>query len=125
MKYSEFKWQTIFQIQLSITLGFIFLFGYHTNTRLFVQNNPVVGGVSIGVLFFTLFTMVCVESVRRKSPINLIFLTLFTLAQSYLVGMTTIRFDPQDVRIQLNIYIKYVLHLYWLIYNDRRHLCRF
>lgn len=65
---------------------------------MFVAKNPVVGAVSIGVLFFTLFTMVCVESVRRKSPINFIFLSLFTLAQSYLVGMTTIRFDPQDVR---------------------------
>ncbi|EDS39171.1 conserved hypothetical protein [Culex quinquefasciatus] len=42
-------------------------------------------------MLVTLISMACCGSVRRKAPMNFIFLTLFTLAQSFLLGITTAR----------------------------------
>lgn len=55
--------------------------------------------VAIAVMFISLLVMACCENVRRKAPLNFIVLGIFTLAESYIVAMVTIRYQPDDVCI--------------------------
>ncbi len=86
-----------FQIQLLVTLAFILLVKYEKNTLALVQNNMALLLIAIIVSFVAIILMACVESVRRTSPTNMIVLTIFTLAETYVVGAATMRFDPSDV----------------------------
>lgn len=60
--------------------------------------------VAVIVVFAALIAMICVESVRRTSPTNLIVLSIFTLGETYLVGASTMRFDSEDVSATLSSY---------------------
>lgn len=84
-----------------ITLAFIFLVKYEANTSLMVQSNPVLLIVALVVVFGALIAMICCENVRRTFPTNFIMLAIFTLAETYLVGASTIRFAPDDVSLAL------------------------
>lgn len=89
----------IFQCQLLLTFGFICLFKFHEGTKLWALHNQWLFYVSIAVLFITLICMACCESVRRTAPMNFIFLGLFTLAQGFMLGCTTIRFSSDEVGV--------------------------
>lgn len=82
-----------------VTLAFVFLVKYEKNTELLVRNNSFLLIVAVIVVFAALIAMICVESVRRTSPTNLIVLSIFTLGETYLVGASTMRFDPDDVSL--------------------------
>lgn len=53
--------------------------------------------IALAILFVTMIAMSCCESVRRTSPMNFIFLGLFTLAESFLLGVTTSRVPEETV----------------------------
>ncbi|XP_055540041.1 protein lifeguard 1-like isoform X2 [Wyeomyia smithii] len=89
--------------QLSVTLGFIALFLYHSPTKLWAQQHPQMLWIALGVMFVTLLSMACCSSVRRKAPMNFIFLSLFTCAESFLLGITTARFSSQEVLLAVGI----------------------
>lgn len=69
-----------------------------------VQSNPVLLIVALIVVFASLIAMICCENVRRTFPTNFIMLTLFTLAETYLVGASTMRFEPEDVSFKLLVW---------------------
>uniref|UniRef100_A0A1Q3EUD2 Putative n-methyl-d-aspartate receptor glutamate-binding subunit n=1 Tax=Culex tarsalis TaxID=7177 RepID=A0A1Q3EUD2_CULTA len=97
------KVYSILTVQLSITLGFICLFMYHRPTNIWVKQHPEMFWIAFGVMLVTLISMACCSSVRRKAPMNFIFLGLFTLAQSFLLGITTARFSSQEVLLAVGI----------------------
>ncbi|XP_037043404.1 protein lifeguard 1-like [Bradysia coprophila] len=97
------KVYSILSIQLLVTLVFILLVKYEKNTLSMVQNNLFLLFVAIIVTFAALIAMACVESVRRTAPTNMIVLGIFTLAETYLVGASTIRFDPEDVLLAIGV----------------------
>ncbi|XP_053675916.1 protein lifeguard 1-like [Anopheles nili] len=97
------KVYSILTVQLMITLGFITLFLYHRPTKLWVQNHPEMFWIALGVMVVTLISMACCGDVRRKAPMNFIFLTLFTLAQAFLLGVTTANFSSQEVMLAVGI----------------------
>ncbi|XP_050075075.1 protein lifeguard 1-like isoform X2 [Anopheles maculipalpis] len=97
------KVYSILTVQLLITLGFITLFLYHRPTKLWVQNHPEMFWIALGVMIVTLISMACCGDVRRKAPMNFIFLTLFTLAQAFLLGVTTANFSSQEVMLAVGI----------------------
>ncbi|XP_036317548.1 protein lifeguard 1-like [Rhagoletis pomonella] len=47
--------------------------------------------------------MACCESVRRKTPLNFIFLFLFTLAESFLLGVTATYYASSEVMLAVGI----------------------
>lgn len=51
----------------------------------------------------SLLVMACCENVRRKSPINFIVLSIFTVAESYMIAVATFRFQPDDVVMAFGI----------------------
>lgn len=90
-----------------MTLSFVLWFGFHDATNEWVQRNLAMFYVALIVMFVSLLVMACCENVRRKAPLNFIFLGIFTLAESYIVAMSTIRFKPDDVCIfELSLSVK-------------------
>ncbi|XP_058837019.1 protein lifeguard 2-like [Topomyia yanbarensis] len=91
------KVYSILTVQLGITIGFIALFMYHEPTKLLVQQNPQLFWVALGIMLITLISMACCSSVRRQTPVNYIFLILFTIAESFLLGVTAAHFSSEEV----------------------------
>lgn len=85
------------QGQLLVTFGFVALFALHEGTKRFALRNPALFWVALAVLLVTMIGMACCEGVRRKTPMNFIFLSLFTLAESFLLGLAASRYAPLEV----------------------------
>lgn len=59
--------------------------------------------IAFGVLLVTMITMACCESVRRKSPMNFIFLFIFTIAQSFVLGVVSSTYASSEVFLAVGI----------------------
>lgn len=87
------------QVQLSVSLGFICLCVYHAGTKRFLVQHREMFWVALAVLIVTMIAMACCEGVRRTSPTNFIFLGLFTLAQSFMLGTMTAQVPAETVML--------------------------
>lgn len=81
------KVYAILMCQLLVTLGIGTLFVAHEGTKNYVRAHPSLWWIAIITVFVTLIILSCVGETRRKAPLNFILLFIFTLAQSFLVGM--------------------------------------
>lgn len=97
------KVYSILTTQLLVTFGLVALFVFHEPTKRFVNQHHELFWISLVVLVVTMIALVCCESVRRNSPMNFIFLALFTLAQSFLLGCTSARYDADIVMMAVGI----------------------
>ncbi|XP_072947831.1 protein lifeguard 1-like [Epargyreus clarus] len=97
------KVYSILMCQLLITMGFISLFLFHEPTKKFVAQNSYLFWVALVVLFVCLIAMACCENVRRATPMNFIFLAIFTIAQSFLLGVATSVYDISEVMMAVGI----------------------
>lgn len=97
------KVYSILTVQLSITLAIISLFVFHKPTNLWVKQHHELFWVAFGVTIVTMIAMACCESVRRNSPMNFIFLSLFTVAESFLLGCISAVYDPDLVMMAVGI----------------------
>lgn len=59
--------------------------------------------IALAVLLVTMICMACCSSVRRKFPINFIFLFLFTLAEAFLLGVVSAVYQPKEVMMAVGI----------------------
>ncbi|XP_017133350.1 protein lifeguard 1 [Drosophila elegans] len=89
--------------QLLLTCAVMAAFVYHEPTKQFVQSNSVVVFVAMIVNIVVLVMIVCVESVRRKHPVNLIFLAIFTFTMSVLLGTASSVMDSDIVLLAVGI----------------------
>lgn len=87
----------ILMCQLSITLAIIALFVFHGPTKQYVQTHPGLWWIAIIVMFATMITMACCGDVRRKAPMNFVFLFLFTLAEGFLLGCACSVYRAEEV----------------------------
>lgn len=97
------KVYSILTVQLTCTLGFIFFFGYHDGARAWATSHIEMFWLALILMFVTVIAISCCEGVRRTSPHNFIALSLFTLAESYMVAMSTLRFAREDVSILIQL----------------------
>lgn len=91
------------QAQLCVTLGVIALFTFHQPTQVWVRRHPELSWIALGVLLVTMITLACCDSVRRKTPMNFICLALFTLAQSFVMGVSASRYNAVEVLMAVGI----------------------
>lgn len=70
---------------------------------MFVQRNMWVYLLSYGVFIVTYITLVCCSGVRRKYPGNIIMLSIFTLAMSYMTGTIASTYDTKIVLMTVGI----------------------
>jgi protein lifeguard len=97
------KVYSILTVQLSFTLAIIAMFVFHEPTKKWVARHHELFWISFGVLIVTMIALACCESVRRKSPMNFIFLALFTMAQSFMLGIMSAVYDPDLVLMAVGI----------------------
>ncbi|CAB4065135.1 unnamed protein product [Lepeophtheirus salmonis] len=93
----------ILSVQLIITTIVIAMFMKIEPLRMFAYKNPVLMYVAFGIVFMTLCAMACSESLRRKSPINLILLVIFTLAESIMLSTVTVHYKTEAVLLAAGI----------------------
>ncbi|XP_039482528.1 protein lifeguard 1 isoform X3 [Drosophila santomea] len=87
----------ILLVQLLFTLAVIAIFAYHQPTKDFIQENFLLVLVAMIVNVIVLTTIVCVENVRRRHPVNLICLALYTFTMSLLLGTAASLMDSNVV----------------------------
>lgn len=85
--------------QLLITLCMIVLFTYHEPTRMWVGRHREMVWISLGVTIVLIISMACCPSVRRKAPMNFVFLFIFTLAEGFLLATVASSYQSQEVGI--------------------------
>ncbi|XP_017868213.1 PREDICTED: protein lifeguard 1 isoform X2 [Drosophila arizonae] len=93
----------ILMVQLLITFGFVSIFTFSSAAQGWVERNPALLWIALAVLIVTMISMACCESVRRKTPLNFIFLFLFTLAESFLLGMIAGQYKAEEVLMAVGI----------------------
>ena len=69
----------------------------------FVVKNRWFMWVTMGVMVVCLISMACFESVRRKSPINFIFLFVFTACEGLMLGTLATFYSVDAVLISVGI----------------------
>lgn len=93
----------ILMCQLAVTAAVIATFMFVSHVKLYVQRNMWVYWTSLGVMLVCLISLACCESVRRKSPTNLIFLGLFTACEGVMLGTLATFYDAEAVLIAVAI----------------------
>lgn len=91
------KVYSILMVQLAITAGFVALFVLDESTQKYAARNPGLTWVAFGVIIVCMLSMACCESVRRQTPMNYIFLFVFTLAMSFVLGVISARYRSYEV----------------------------
>jgi FtsH-binding integral membrane protein len=97
------KVYSILMMQLSVSLAFIAWFLYHEPTRYFVQHHVELLIISIVIIFVTMIALVCCGEVRRKAPMNYIFLFIFTLAESFVLAVSASTYQAEEVMMAVGI----------------------
>lgn len=94
----------ILMVQLLITMGFVSIFMFVEPVKLFVYQNGgpfILAGAIIAIV--TVIIMFCSTNARRRAPANVIFLGIFTLAFSFLVGVICAASQKEEVYMALAI----------------------
>lgn len=89
--------------QLLITLVFVAMAVLHQPTKMYLRSHPGFSIIAMIVTFGTLIALACCEDLRRKPPTNFILLFVFTIAESFLVAVTTTRYYPEQVLLALGL----------------------
>ncbi|XP_048514241.1 protein lifeguard 2 isoform X2 [Athalia rosae] len=97
------KVYSILMVQLLITVGIIALFLYHQPTKIWVHHHPAIFWIAFVLTIVLLISMACCTSVRRKAPMNYIFLFLFTMAEGLVLATAASRYDSQEVLLAVGM----------------------
>ncbi|CAN7942620.1 unnamed protein product, partial [Ixodes pacificus] len=93
----------ILVVQLGITTGFIALFIFEPNVKLYSRQHPGLYISAMVITFVLMIVLACCESVRRSFPVNLILLMIFTACESVLLGTVSSFYRVEEVMIAAGI----------------------
>ncbi|XP_062337160.1 protein lifeguard 2a [Osmerus eperlanus] len=93
----------ILMVQLFVTFGIVALFTFCEPVRQYVQYNRILYLASYITFMGTYLVLVCSTSARRQYPTNLILLSIFTLAMSYMAGMLASYHNTKVVMLCIGI----------------------
>lgn len=85
-KYHYRKVYAILMVQLAITVGFISLFVYEPNVKLYSRQHPEMWWIAFTMTFVLLIVLACCNDFRRRWPLNIILLGLFTACEGFMLG---------------------------------------
>ncbi|XP_043260386.1 protein lifeguard 1 isoform X1 [Colletes gigas] len=97
------KVYSILMCQLLITVSLIALFLYHRPTQLWVMHHPELFWIAFVATIVLIICIACCTSVRRKAPMNFIFLFLFTIAEGFLLATAASTFKSEEVLLAVGI----------------------
>ncbi|CAH8544362.1 unnamed protein product [Schistosoma rodhaini] len=93
----------ILTAQLLVTSAFVCVFLFSSPVKKWVSRNSWFYYLSYATFLCTYIALVCCPSVRRRYPGNVIALSVFTLAFSYMTGTVASFYDTQSVLIAVII----------------------
>ncbi|XP_006009297.1 protein lifeguard 1 [Latimeria chalumnae] len=93
----------VLTVQLSVTFGFVAIFTFVDDAKLYVRRHPWTYYVSYAVFFVCLIVLTCCGNFRRQHPWNLVALSVLTLSLSYMVGMIASFYNTDTVIIAVGI----------------------
>lgn len=104
----------ILGVQLVVTLGLVWTCVASDQFYEYVEENPKLLLLSLVIVFVALLVLMCCSTIRRTAPFNFIFLAIFTLAESFFLGVVATQYDPTAVIMALGLtaLISVVLSLY-------------
>ncbi|XP_011692800.1 PREDICTED: protein lifeguard 1-like, partial [Wasmannia auropunctata] len=97
------KVYSILMCQLLITLGMISLFLYHEPSRKWIMRHTEMFWIAFVITIVLIICMSCCTNVRRKAPMNFIFLFLFTFAEAFLLSMAASTYNSKEVMLAVAI----------------------
>merc|ERR1712004_794247 len=83
-------------------MGFIGFF-FIPSVAKFSRETPSLLYVAMAFSFILMIALVCVPSIRRKTPHNMIFLGLFTLCEGWLIGAICSTYQVEEVLIAVGM----------------------
>ncbi|XP_027848928.2 protein lifeguard 1-like [Aphis gossypii] len=97
------KIYSIVMCQLIIATTFLSMATFHEPTRIILKSYPCLSIITSITTLGILIALACSEYLRRKSPVNYIFLFLITLALSFLLAVSVSQYYPNQVLLALGI----------------------
>merc|ERR1711981_363361 len=94
---------SILAVQLLVTFGCAVGFASSAPLKAYATQNAWPFYVSIPLLIGSMAGLLCCGDLHRRFPHNYALLGVFTLAESYLVGMATLTYNTQTVLLALAI----------------------
>uniref|UniRef100_A0A914X6F7 Uncharacterized protein n=1 Tax=Plectus sambesii TaxID=2011161 RepID=A0A914X6F7_9BILA len=94
---------TLVTIMLAVVAGMVALALIHQPTNTFIRRTPGLYYASYATFMVVYIVLMCCESVRRRTPANLICLAILTLAIGYMTMMITAMYNVQSVLMALGI----------------------
>jgi len=96
--------------QLVVTMGIIGVFTIQ-DVKLYAQDHMEMFWIALVVSLVALIALSCCPDVRRKTPHNFIFLSMFTVAEGFLLGVVTASYDAIEVLMAVGVTSVVVLGL--------------
>jgi len=96
------KVYSILTVQLIVTMAFIGFF-FIPSVKGFSAAHPGILYAAMAFSIILMLALVCVESIRRKTPHNMIFLGLFTVCEGWLIGAICSTYDAVEVLIAVGM----------------------
>ncbi|XP_015930061.1 protein lifeguard 1 [Parasteatoda tepidariorum] len=93
----------IIMLQLLFSLGVICLFVFERNVKLFVRQNYAFVYLAYFIFLAVYIALACCSGLRRNYPCNMIMLSVFTMAMSYMLGTISSMYDTQVVLLAVGI----------------------
>lgn len=92
------KVYSILSLQLILSFGSVLLFTHSDSMKMFARQNVYILLIAFVVAICTMCPLICIQSLRRKTPHNYILLIIFTLAESVVLGYMGAATKPEIVR---------------------------
>ena len=73
-------------VQLAVTVGFIAIFVYQPDVKMFSRQHPEMWWIAFAMTFVLLIVLACCNDFRRRYPLNIILLSLFTICEGFVLG---------------------------------------
>jgi len=115
----------ILSIQMAVTTGFIALFVLHEGIKKWTAQNSWFLFLMLALYLVTAFTLICCEGVRRTAPANYIFLGIFTMATSVVVGAAASTYDEKSVVLAAGVTVVVCVSLTLFAFQTKIDFTRF
>lgn len=101
----------ILSIQLGVTFGWCLLCAYNTSTKLYMQENmwPLALGTTLSIV--SMIGLLCCGNAARSYPTNYALLSVFTFAESLLLGGVCAQYDADAIAVAVGTTVGVVFAL--------------
>nr|XP_012560304.2 protein lifeguard 3 isoform X1 [Hydra vulgaris] len=89
--------------QLLVSVGIVCLFVLVHPINSYVKKNVAMFWMAWIATIVLMIAIACCENVRRTFPMNFIMLSLFTLCESYLIGVVSAHYNVNEVLLAMGI----------------------